>query len=102
MRLRRAAGAARRLEPPGNGERGSPLRSDKDWPNPYLTVSHYSAREPSAQKPSVRDLDVADSTPSLTHVLARSNSDVVFGQFHETKKMSQQARLEWPVAMDRQ
>jgi len=69
-------------------------------PNPYLTVSHYPAREPLAQKPSVRDLDVADSTPSLTHVFARSYSEVVFGQFRETKKMSQQARLEWPVAMN--
>jgi hypothetical protein len=34
-------------------------------------------------------------------VLARSYSEVVFGQFREAKTMSQQARLEWPVAMDR-
>jgi len=33
-------------------------------------------------------------------VLARSYSEVVFGQFRETKKMSQQARLEWPVAVN--
>ena len=39
--------------------------------------------------------------PSITHVLAGSYSEVVFGQLHEPEKMSQQARLEWPVAMDR-
>ena len=66
-----------------------------------MPFTHYSAREPSVQKPSLRDVEVADATPALTHVLARSYSEVVFGQFREPKKMSQQPRLEWPVAMDR-
>ena len=125
------AGGTNRLIDPNEAaaivgaEQGSPTREDKEWPAvSYLTHSHYPARQPSAQQSpaqaagpewgatAARHAGATQSsrrrtwtprlpTPSLIQVLARSYSEVVFGQSRETKKMSQQARLEWPVTMDR-
>jgi hypothetical protein len=126
-----AAGGTNRLIEPSEAaaimgaERGSPPREDKEWRVRYITRSHYLAWQPSAQKSSAGAAEPARSgghggephgatqssrrrtwtprlpTPCLIQVLAPSYSEVVFGQSRETKKMSQQARLEWPVTMDR-